>query len=94
MPDTAVNILWTICVGTFVLLMLAVGFIMAIVQSKRREMIAKQRELEELAKSELKYRNLFENSLAGMVRLSNSWDVSGSKSCFIRNVRCEDTEKK
>jgi PAS domain S-box-containing protein len=32
--------------------------------------------MEELAKRELKYRNLFENSLAGMVRLSsNSWDV-------------------
>ena len=76
MPDTAINILWTIGVGTFVLLLLAVGFIMAIVQSKRREMRAKQRELEELAKRELKYRNLFENSLAGMVRLSsNSWDV-------------------
>ena len=76
MPDTAINILWTIGVGTFVLLLLAVGFIMAIVQSKRREMAAKQRELEELAKRELKYRNLFENSLAGMVRLSSkSWDV-------------------
>jgi PAS domain S-box-containing protein len=76
MPDTAINILWTIGVGTFVLLLLAVGFIMAIVQSKRREMAAKQRELEELARRELKYRNLFENSLAGMVRLSlNSWDV-------------------
>ena len=76
MPDTAVNILWTIGVGTFVLLLLAVGFISAIVQSKRREVAAKQRELEELAKSERKYRNLFENSLAGMVRLSsNSWDV-------------------
>ena len=76
MPDTAINLLWTIGVGTFVLLLLAVGFIMAIVQSKQREMIAKQRELEELAQRELKYRNLFENSLAGMVRLSShSWDV-------------------
>ena len=43
---------------------------------KWREMIAKQREMEELAKREKKYRNLFENSLAGMVRISsNSWDV-------------------
>jgi PAS domain S-box-containing protein len=39
-------------------------------------MIAKQRELKELAKRELKYRNLFENSLAGMVRFSlDSWEV-------------------
>ena len=76
MPDTATNILWTIGVGTFVLLLLAVGFILAIVQSKRREMIAKQHELEELAQRERKYRNLFENSLAGMVRLSSfTWDV-------------------
>ena len=43
---------------------------------KWREMVAKQREMEELAKRERKYRNLFENSLAGMVRLSSSsWDV-------------------
>jgi PAS domain S-box-containing protein len=48
---------------------------MAIVQSKRREMAAKQRELEELARRERKYRNLFENSLAGMVRISILWDV-------------------
>ena len=76
MPDTAINILWTVSVGTLVLLLLAVGFIMAIVQSKRREIVAKQHELEELAKSELKYRNLFENSLAGMIRLSSdSWEV-------------------
>jgi len=75
MPDSAVNILWTIGAGTFVLLLLAIGFIMAIVQSKRREMASKQREIEELAKRERKYRNLFENSLAGMVRISISWDV-------------------
>ena len=43
---------------------------------KWRQMIVQQREMEELAKRELKYRNLFENSLAGMVRISsNSWDV-------------------
>jgi PAS domain S-box-containing protein len=43
---------------------------------KWREIVAKQREMVELAKRELKYRNLFENSLAGMVRFSSiSWDV-------------------
>jgi PAS domain S-box-containing protein len=43
---------------------------------KWREMIAKQREMEELAKRERKYRNLFENSLAGMVRFSlSSWNI-------------------
>jgi PAS domain S-box-containing protein len=42
---------------------------------KWRKMIAQQRVLKELKKSELKYRNLFENSLAGMVRISSSWEV-------------------
>jgi signal transduction histidine kinase len=94
MPDTAINILWTIGVGTFVLLLLAVGFIMAIVQSKRREMIAKQRELEELAKRELKYRNLFENSLAGMLRLSSdSWDVLDANHALLEMLGVKTPEE-
>jgi PAS domain S-box-containing protein len=94
LPDTAVNILWTIGVGTFVLLLLAVGFIMAIVQSKRREMAAKQREMEELAKRELKYRNLFENSLAGMVRLSsNSWDVLEANRALLEMLGAKTPEE-
>jgi PAS domain S-box-containing protein len=94
MPDTAINILWTIGIGTFVLLLLAVGFIMAIVQSKRREMIAKQREMEELAKREKKYRNLFENSLAGMVRLSlNSWDVLDANRALLEMFGVKTAEE-
>jgi two-component system cell cycle sensor histidine kinase/response regulator CckA len=74
--DTSINILRTLAVGTFVLLMLTAGVILAVVQSKRREMAAKQREIEELSKRERKYRNLFDNSLAGMIRLdAGSWNV-------------------
>jgi signal transduction histidine kinase len=94
MPDTAINILWTIIVGTFVLLLFAVGFVMAIIQSKRREIIAKQHELEELAKSELKYRNLFENSLAGMVRLStSSWDVLDANRALLEMLGAKTPEE-
>ena len=76
------------------LLLLAVGFILAIVQSKRREVIAKQRELEELAKSELKYRNLFENSLAGMVRLSSdSWDVLDANRALLEMLGVKTPEE-
>ena len=90
MPDTTINILWTIGVGTFVLLLLAGGFIMAIVQSKRREIIAKQRELEELAKSEKKYRSLFENSLAGIVKFSfETWEVLDSNIEMKKIFGCE-----
>jgi two-component system, cell cycle sensor histidine kinase and response regulator CckA len=68
-----------IVVGTFVLLLLASGLIMVIIQSKRREIVAKQRELDGLAKSEQKYRSLFENSLAGIVKFSaETWEVYDS----------------
>ena len=94
MPNTAINILWTIGVGTFVLLLLAVGFIMAIVQSKRREMAAKQRELEELAKSERKFRSLFENSLAGIVKFSlETWDVLDSNKAMKQIFGCASEQE-
>jgi len=67
---------------------------MAIVQSKRREVIAKQRELEDLAKSELKYRNLFENSLAGMVRISSdSWDVLDANRALLEMLGVKTPEE-
>jgi PAS domain S-box-containing protein len=76
-------------VGTCVLILLAAGFIMAIVQSKRREMIAKQRELEELARSEQKYRSLFENSLAGIVKFSlETWKILDSNKAMKQIFRC------
>ncbi len=61
---------------------------------KWREMIAKQREMVELAKRELKYRNLFENSLAGMVRLSsNSWDVLEANRALLEMLGVKTPEE-
>ncbi len=61
---------------------------------KWREMIAQQREMEELAKRELKYRNLFENSLAGMVRLSsNSWDVLEANRALLQMFGVKTSEE-
>jgi PAS domain S-box-containing protein len=61
---------------------------------KWREMVAKQREMEELAKRERKYRNLFENSLAGMVRLSsNSWDVLEANRALLEMLGVKTPEE-
>jgi ligand-binding sensor domain-containing protein/signal transduction histidine kinase len=61
---------------------------------KWREIIAKQREMVELAKREKKYRNLFENSLAGMVRLSsNSWDVLDANLALLEMVGAKTPEE-
>ncbi len=56
---------------------------------KWREMVAKQRELEKLAKSERKFRSLFENSLAGIVKFSlETWDVLDSNKAMKQIFRC------
>jgi signal transduction histidine kinase len=61
---------------------------------KWRELIAKQREMEELAKRELKYRNLFENSLAGMVRFSlYSWDVLDANRALLEMLGVKTAEE-
>jgi PAS domain S-box-containing protein len=66
-----------------ILLIVIAGFAFWIY--KWREIIAQQRELEKITKSELKYRNLFENSLAGMMRLStNTMDVLDANQALRR----------
>jgi len=60
---------WTLWVGTVVLLTLAVALIAIIVSNQRRFITAQRNQLEQLSRSEQKYRNLFENSLAGVVRI-------------------------
>jgi PAS domain S-box-containing protein len=61
---------------------------------KWREIIAKQREMVELAKREKKYRNLFENSLAGMVRISSStWDVLDANRALLEMFGAKTAEE-
>ena len=49
---------------------MTVGFIVVIILNQRRFIAQQRNQLEELSRSEQKYRNLFENSLAGVIRIS------------------------
>ncbi len=66
------DVWFVVIVGTLAMLGIAVTLIVVIIISKRKALEAKQRELERIAESEKKYRNLFENSLVGMARFSIS----------------------
>jgi len=61
---------WTIGIGTVTLVVLAVAFLAALIANQRRFIASQRQQLDDLRRSEEKYRNLFENSLVGMVRLS------------------------
>jgi len=59
-----------------------------------RKMIAKQRELEELARNEKKYRSLFENSLAGIVKFSlETWEVFDSNKAMKQIFGCASEQE-
>lgn len=61
---------WVLAVGTTVLVTLGIAFIATIVINQRRFIATQQKALEEVRESEQKYKNLFENSLVGIVRSS------------------------
>lgn len=61
---------WAVLVATTVLITLGVAFVATIVLNQRRFIATQQKMLEEIRQSEQKYRNLFENSLVGIVRSS------------------------
>ncbi len=79
MSGNTLDLLWAISIATAVLLFFSVSIIVVVIHSKRKEIAVKAKQLEELTRSEKKYRSLFENSLAGIVKFSlETWDVFDS----------------
>ncbi|MBI4429904.1 MAG: PAS domain S-box protein, partial [Ignavibacteriales bacterium] len=70
MPAFGTGLGWAVLVATTVLVTLGVAFIATIVINQRRFIATQQKMLEEVRESEQKYKNLFENSLVGIVRSS------------------------
>lgn len=94
MQGVASDIWWALMLGTIALLAIAIGLIAIVVTGKQRELIAKKRQLEELAISERKYRNLFEHSSAGMIRVTTDrWNVVDANHALLLMLRVNKLEE-
>jgi two-component system, cell cycle sensor histidine kinase and response regulator CckA len=88
------DIWWILVFGTIALLSIAVGFVFTVATSKQKQLITKKRQFEELAESERKFRNLFEHSPAGMLRITTPhWNVVDANQALLRMFRVSTFEE-
>jgi two-component system cell cycle sensor histidine kinase/response regulator CckA len=89
-----VDILWAIAGGTLILLTFAVGYIVVTVNSHQKVVQAQRARLEEVSRSELKYRGLFDNSLAGIMSFSvDTWMIYDSNEAIKSLFGCSSQEE-
>ncbi len=85
---------WALGLGTIVLVGVTVGIIFTIVLGQRRSFQQRLDQAQELAEKDRKYRNLFENSLAGMVRFDlATGDVLDANTAMMRIFRTPAKEQ-
>jgi len=88
------DIIWVLVAGTLLLLTLAAGYIMVMFSSHRRVTEAQQAKFEEVQRSEERYKSLFENSAAGIIKFSlEHWTVVESNEAVRSLFRCTSNEE-
>ncbi len=93
MQVAGVEILWAVVGGSAILLILAIGYVVVLVQSHRRVMQAQQAKLEEVRTSEEKFRGIFDNSLAGIMKFSvDTWAISDANEAIMDLCGCSSLE--
>jgi PAS domain S-box-containing protein len=84
MQEVTFDIWWTVALGTIALLVMTAGLVAAVMIGKQKELVTKKRQLEELTISEGKYRNLFEQSPAGMLRITtDQWNIIDANQALL-----------
>jgi two-component system cell cycle sensor histidine kinase/response regulator CckA len=89
-----VDIIWVVFVGTIALLAFAVAYIAMTAYSHRRLVEGQKSKLEEVKASEEKFRSLFDNSLAGMMRFSpDPWSVHEANEALLTLSGCSSLQE-
>ncbi len=93
MQGNDVDIITILLLGTTVLLLFAVGYALLTAYSRKRIIAAEKSKLEEVSKSEQRYKGLFENSLAGIIRFAiGSWQVIDANDAARSILGCTTKE--
>jgi len=91
--ESPTNIIWVISLGTAVLLIFAVAYIAIVLSSSRRVIETQRAKVEEVTKSAERYKALFEQSLAGMMKFSiESWKVHEGNESLLRMFGCNNSK--
>jgi two-component system, cell cycle sensor histidine kinase and response regulator CckA len=82
--------LWMILAGSLVLLLFAAAYILVASYSNQRIWSVEKAKLEEITRSERKFRDLFENAVAGIVSFSlNDWAIFDANQAILKMFACE-----
>jgi PAS domain S-box-containing protein len=82
--------LWMILAGSLVLLFFAAAYILVATYSNQRIRSAEKTKLDEVIRSEKKYRDLFENSVAGIATFSfMDWVIINSNQAILKMFACD-----
>lgn len=80
--------------STLVITIFAIGYLALIMVSSRRIIAEQKSKLEEIQKSEQRYKALFENSIAGMMKFNfTTWEVLEANEALREMFNCETTEE-
>jgi PAS domain S-box-containing protein len=86
--------IWVLIAGTLILLTFAVAYIVVMVMSHRRVVEAQRAKLEEVQRSEERYKSLFDNSVAGIFKFSpEDWTIVESNEAIRSLFGCRSNEE-
>ena len=89
MQDILNGALLPIVISTAVILFFAIGYLVVIITSNRKIIAEHESKIQEIKKEEERYRTLFENSVAGMMKFNfTTWAVLEANQTVMAMFNC------